>query len=86
VWIDKRRKKLPITTLTIDTNLETLEDFMLRKIKWTSEQFIRRKKMPSLIHFKVRAVVRNGTSNNSQRIQQAIESALVEIQRSVTSF
>ncbi len=86
VWIDKRRKKLPTTTQTINTNLETLEDFMLRKIKWTTEKFIKRKKTPSLIHFKVRAVVRNGTSNNSQRIQQAIESALVKIEKSVTSI
>jgi hypothetical protein len=35
--------------------------------------------------FKMRAVVRNQTSDNSPKIQQAIENALIEIEESLSS-
>jgi hypothetical protein len=82
-WFDKRDRKLPITAQVVNKNIETLEDFMLRKIKWTTEKFIEEKKIPSIYHFKIRAQLKNKTSDESIKIQRAIEKALVEIKNSV---
>jgi hypothetical protein len=83
-WIDKRHRKLPLTSQIIDENLETLESFMLRKIRWANEKFIEERKIPTLLQFKIRAVLRNQTSDNSLKIQQAIENALVQIEESLS--
>jgi hypothetical protein len=49
-WIDKRHRKLPQTSQVSDENLETLEDFMLRKIRWTTEKFIEERKIPRCLN------------------------------------
>jgi hypothetical protein len=79
VWFDKGYKKLPITAQIVDESVETLENFMLRKIKWTTEKFIEEKRIPSINQFKTRANLRNKTSAKSIKIQRAIKKALVEI-------
>ena len=84
-WIDKRRKKLPLTSKIIDENLETLEDFIIRKIKWAKEEFIKRKKIPSKLQFQVTAVIRNQTAFNSPKVQTALQDALTEIEESLNS-
>lgn len=83
VWIDKRDKKLPETSQIIDKYLETLEDFMLRKVEWICKKFIEEKKLPSINQFKSRATLNNKTSNNSERIQRAIKKSLIQIKNSV---
>lgn len=85
VWIDKRQKKLPLTSKIIDENLETLEEFMIRKIEWTKKQFIKEREVPSRPQFVIRAVVRNQTSFGSSKIQKAIRDALIEIEESLNS-
>ena len=59
---------------------------MLRKIEWTKKKFIEEKKIPSINAFKVRAILKNKTSDDSDKIQRSIESALIEITNSVDSF
>ena len=83
VWIDKRSKKLPKTSQVIDKYLESFEDFMLRKVEWASERFIEETNVPSINQFKRRAIVNNKTSNDSKDIQQAIEEAFIQINKSV---
>jgi hypothetical protein len=83
IWIDKRHEKLPLTVKVIDKYTENLEDFMLRKVDWGKEFFIKNSKLPTLAQFKVKASVRNQTSENSVKIQQAVKNALEEIQSSI---
>lgn len=82
-WLEKREKKLPLTTKVIEKYQETLEDYMLKKIKWTTERFIKDKELPTIHQFKKRAVIRNKTSENSIKIQQVINAALIEIENSL---
>lgn len=84
-WIDKREEKLSLTTKTVDKYLETKEDYIFRKIEWTTRQYIKEKNIPTKPQFKVRAVIRNTTADNSIEIQQAINYALIEIEKSVSS-
>lgn len=83
VWIDKRNKKLPQTSILIDKYLETFEDVMLRRIEWASQKFIEEKKTPSISQFKVAAMLKDRTAIKSERIQQAIRKALIRVNNSI---
>lgn len=83
VWLDKRHEKLPLISQVIDENIETLEAFMLRKIKWTTKYFIQEGIIPSNNQFQIKAVVRNQTSFDSPKIQKAIKDALCDIENSL---
>lgn len=80
VWIDKRHEKLPLTKKVIEKNLDSWEDFMLRKIEWGKEFFIKNNKLPALAQFKNKSSIRNQTSFNSPKVQKAVQDALNEIQ------
>lgn len=79
VWLDKRHEKLPLTKKMIKKNLESWEDFMLRKVEWGKEFFIKNNKLPTLTQFKSKASIRNQTSFNSLKVQKAVQDALAEI-------
>lgn len=78
-WLDKRNQKLPLTAKLIEENLESLEEFMLRKIQHTKNLYLKEKKLPTKLQFKVRAVVRNRTSIDSERIQKAIDQTMISL-------
>ena len=71
IWIDKRHRKLSLTFQVIDENLDTLEEYILRKIKWTTKHFIQEGKTPSDSQFQKRAIVFNQTSSSSPKIQES---------------
>lgn len=79
VWIDKRKHKLPITDKVIESNLESLEDFMLRKLNWAKQYFIGKRKIPTRNQIRIKAVIRNSISDNSPKIQSAVDKSLIEI-------
>lgn len=79
VWLDKRHEKLPLTKKLIDENLESREYFMLRKVKWTKEFYIKSNKIPTLSQFKTKACLKNLTFINSIKVQKAAQDALNEI-------
>ena len=64
-WLHNRHKNLPLTTKTLNENLESWEDFMVRKVKWGKDFFIKEKKIPTLLQFKTKVALRNNTSSNS---------------------
>lgn len=78
-WVEKRELKLPETTRIINEKLESLEDFMLRKLKFVEALFIQEKKLPTRLQLKARAILRNGTSDNSVKIQNEIGKTLKRI-------
>ena len=78
-WLSRRKTKLSLTNQILAEHLETWEEFMLRKINWAKNTFIEQKKMPSLSQLKGLAGVRNHTSNNSRKIQKALQDTIIEI-------
>lgn len=78
-WIDKRHKKLPLTTKVIDEYLESWEDFMIRRVIYAKELFIKRNEVLTLRQFKIEAKLEGSTSKNSPKVQKAIQTALDEI-------
>ena len=75
-WIDKREIKLPLITKLIDKNLESLEDFMIRKIYYTTELYFQEKKVPTRLQFQSRSRLRNKTSFDSKKVQNEIDKAI----------
>ena len=75
-WLDKRERKLPLTTKLIKENLETLEDFMIRKVHHTKNLYLKEKTLPTRLQFQVRAVLRNKTSAESKQVQKEIDEAM----------
>lgn len=78
-WLEKRDKKLPLTAKILKESLESLEDFMLRKLNWAEEKYIRGKVLPTRNKLICRAVIRNKTTNNSPKIRQEITKTLERI-------
>lgn len=84
-WIDKRREKLPKTAKVIDEKTESLEDFMIRKILWATERFIRDRIIPNQRQLQDRAVAYNLTTKSSPKVQNVIEESLERIKGVVST-
>jgi hypothetical protein len=80
-WIEKRHLRLPKTKKVIDENLESLEDFMLRKLKWAESLYIKERRIPNQNELMRRAVIVNTTTNNSTKIQPEILVSLNRIRK-----
>lgn len=83
-WIEKRELKLPKTTQTINERLESLEDYMIRKLKFAERIFIKKRKIPKYYQLVRRAVINNHTTENSEKIQREIATSLAEIRKQLT--
>lgn len=81
--LEKRELKLPKTTRIINEDLESLEDFMVRKLRFAEKLYIKEKKLPTRLQLMVRAVIRNTTTNNSQKIQIEINNSLKRIKNAL---
>lgn len=75
-WLQKRAKKLPVTTKVLEENLESLEEYMVRKVNYTKNLYQKEKKLPTRPQFQVRAVLKNKTSAESKRVQKEIDEAM----------
>jgi len=80
-WLEKTDEKLPLTSNLLEELLESLEDFMLRKLKWAEEKYIQEKVMPTKNQLMCRAVIRNGTTSNSPTIQKDVIETLKRIHK-----
>jgi hypothetical protein len=83
--IEGNLSKLPTTKCILENNLESLEDFMVRKTICISNNFIEEKVVPTKNQLVTRASIRNSTSNNSALVQKTIDESLVRIAKAVDS-
>lgn len=82
-WIDKRYQKLPKTAEVIDEKIESLEDFMIRKILWATDRFISARKIPTQRQLQDRAAAENLTTRSSVKVQKVIKESLERIEQAV---
>lgn len=59
---------------------------MIRKVNWTKEEFLKEDKIPTRLQFEIKAVVRNKTARESEKIQRAINETLQELRKSLKRF
>jgi hypothetical protein len=69
----------------LDKNLKSFEDYMIRKLVWAKDNYIEERSTPTLLKLESRAVIKNKTSNESEKVQRAIYSTLQEIESAVES-
>jgi hypothetical protein len=67
----------------IDGNLESLEDFMLRKIKPTKDFYLQEKIVPTRLQFMIKAGLRNKTSAGSMQIKSEVDCAVEFLKRNL---
>lgn len=84
-WIEKRKTKLPLTTKVIDKFLEEQEDYMIRKVKWAENEFLKEQRIPTRLQLTVKAVVRNKTAA-SAKVRKAIDNSLKRLERNSKKY
>ena len=75
---------MPKTSRIIDEKLESLEDYMIRKLKLAETKFLGEKIIPSRNQLIRWAVIENYTTKNSKRIQNEVTLSLNRIEQSIT--
>ncbi|MDQ3816229.1 MAG: TnsD family transposase [Acidobacteriota bacterium] len=74
-WIERCLPKLPRTSKALSKYLESHEEFLIRRVKWAEDLYIRIGKCPSRYYFEVHAGTRN-KSGRSPAVQSAIDAAI----------
>jgi len=72
-WLSKRKEKLPLTKAYIDSELESLEEFHIRKIKWGIGEIDRQGKEMTLWNLAETAGVK---PRYMEKVQEKIKEAL----------
>jgi hypothetical protein len=81
IWIENRLDKLPLTTKALAESLESLEAYMIRKVEWATEFFIREGRYPTRLQLMVKASVRNA-AGQAFSAQNAINGAMARLRTS----
>jgi hypothetical protein len=74
-WLEFRLVKLPLTNKALNDYLETVEEFLIRRVAWAEEYYFQKGICPARSYFEASA----GTKNKSGRllaVQSAIDAAL----------
>ena len=74
-WFEKNLDRLPLTAEVLSKSVESYEDFLLRRVKWTEGYYRREGALPARYKFEELAGTR-GRSGNTQKVQDAIDAAL----------
>jgi hypothetical protein len=78
-WIESYRDKLPLTAAALKKSLETSEDFLIRRVKWTANCYKNEGVVPSWSMLSVRAGVKDRVRGKSVRVQEALDKALSDL-------
>jgi hypothetical protein len=74
-WVERRLAYLPLTARVVQTHVESLETYSIRKVKWAENCFREEGVMPTRNQLVTRAVVRNKTGNTPQ-VQNATSASI----------
>jgi hypothetical protein len=70
---------MPKTAAILKANLETNEDFLVRRIRWVEEAYIKEKLLPMKTAFVNRALIYRYVTSGNRAICQALEGALTRL-------
>jgi len=70
-WLEFRLQKLPLTTAALNNCLETVEEFLIRRVAWAEEYYFQKGICPARSYFEARA----GTKHKS-RVLQVVQGAI----------
>jgi hypothetical protein len=70
---------MPQTPSILNFQLETIEDFHVRRIKWVEEAFRKEQKVPTRYALARRAMIGSSIAVGSEVVSHAIEEALLRL-------
>lgn len=74
-WLEQRLNKLPLTSKALKDCLETVEEFLIRRVRWTEEYYFQKGVCPAGSYFEVLAGTRH-KSGKMSAVRNAIDIAL----------
>jgi hypothetical protein len=74
-WLEHRLDKLPLTSKAIEDCLESVEDFLIRRVIWAEEYYSQEGICPARSYFLILSGTKNKAGTN-QRVQSAIDAAM----------
>jgi hypothetical protein len=78
-WIERDLDKLPKTDEALEECKEPFEDFLLRKIEWTTDCYLKESVVPSRNQFMTRSGLFGRAAAKSDRVRKAIDEALAKL-------
>lgn len=78
-WLEHHLDKLPETDLALSKFVESREEFLVRRVKWTESIFVQERRCPTPHQFVVRAGTRTKTGD-THHVQAAVKAALHNLQ------
>lgn len=82
-WLEFSLHKLPLTSKSLEVNLESKEAFLLRRVRWAEEQFSQTGSCPARSHFEERAGTYN-RSGKTSTVQSAVDAAMERLRERVS--
>jgi hypothetical protein len=83
-WLELSLHKLPLTSKSLQVNLESMEAFLLRRVRWAEDQFSQMGACPARSHFEERAGTQN-RSGKTSTVQSAVDAAMERLSTSFSS-
>lgn len=83
-WLEQHLNKLPLTSKALKDCLESVEEFLLRRVRWAEEWYYERGICPARSYFKARAGVKNKTGE-MPAVQRAVDAAMERLSQRLNS-
>lgn len=80
-WLEHHLDKLPKTALALGKFVESREEFLIRRVRWTESTFVQERRCPTRHQFAVRAGTRTKTGD-ARQVQAAVNIALRNLENS----
>lgn len=82
-WLEQSLDKLPLTSDALDACLESVEDFLIRRVHWAEEYYSVKGICPARSYFEARAGTRN-KSGKLPAVRSAIDAAMERLSARVS--
>jgi hypothetical protein len=84
-WLERYLNNLPKTAVALAEHLESVEDFLIRRIKWATEYYLDQKKLPSRSQLSAYAGVRGRTAGKTAKVQESLSEAMTLLSKNISS-
>jgi hypothetical protein len=83
-WLEHRLHKLPLTSKALDDCLESVEEFLIRRVRWAEEYYFQKGVVPMRSYFEANAGTRH-KSGKRPAVQNEIDAALERLNTRLSS-
>jgi hypothetical protein len=74
--MERDMDKLPKTAKAVAESVESFEDYLIRKMEWVTDCYLKEGTMPSRVKLLVQAGIRGRAAGKSSRVQKAVNAVM----------